>query len=117
MKRILRPGGVIRLAVPDLSRLVRQYVASGDADEFIASTYLGTEVNHRGLRARARWALAGPRHHLWMYDGTSLAQLLAAAGFTDAAIEPPGLTRIPGVGALDLTERAAVSVYVEATRP
>jgi SAM-dependent methyltransferase len=116
VKRVLRPAGMVRLAAPDLSRLVTQYMTSGDADEFMTSTYLGAD-RPAGLRARARWALTGPRHHLWMYDGESLARLLREAGFTDAAVEPPGLTRITGAGALDLAERAADSVYVEAVRP
>ena len=61
--------------------------------------------------------LIGPRHHLWMYDGESLARLLREAGFADVAVEPPGVTRIVDPGGLDLKEREAESVYVEAARP
>lgn len=114
--RVLRPGGIARLAAPDLSRLVAGYVASGDADGFVAGTHMGLD-RPAGLRARARWALAGPRHHLWMYDGDSLLRLLADAGFADGGILPPGSTAIADPGQLDLHERAEESVYAEAVRP
>jgi hypothetical protein len=116
VRRVLQPGGIVRLAVPDLSRLVNDYLTSGDADEFVAGTHMGLD-RPAGLRARAKWVLVGPRHHLWMYDGDSLIRLLQEARFTGAAAEPAGMTRIADPGALDLRERAAESVYVEAVRP
>jgi SAM-dependent methyltransferase len=114
--RVLRPGGVVRLAAPDLSLLVRAYLGDGDADGFVSGTHMGLD-RPCGLRAWAKWTLVGPRHHLWMYDGESLATMLSEAGFEDAAVVPPGSTRIPEPGRLDLRERAAESVYVEAIRP
>lgn len=116
VKRVLRPGGVARIAAPDLSRLVSGYVANGDADLFVAATHMGL-ARPAGLRAWVKWTLVGPRHHLWMYDGGSLIRLLRETGFEDPAVMPPGSTRIPGPGQLDLWERAAESVYVEAVRP
>lgn len=114
--RVLQPGGVVRLAVPDLSMLVRAYLGDGDADRFVTDTRMGLD-RPRGLRGWAKWTLVGPRHHLWMYDGESLVTMLTEAGFADAAAVPPGSTRIPEPGQLDLRERAAESVYVEAIRP
>jgi SAM-dependent methyltransferase len=116
VRRVLRPGGVIRLVAPDLTRLVNDYMASGDADQFIAGSHLGLD-RPAGLRAWVKWAVVGPRHHLWMYDGESLTRLLREAGFTEAAAVPPGSTRIADPGHLDLWERASESVYVEAVRP
>lgn len=114
--RVLRPGGVVRLAAPDLSRLIQDYLTTGDADNFVASTHMGL-ARPVGLGAWAKWVLVGPRHHLWMYDGDSLLRLLREAGFKDPAVMSPGSTRIPDPGHLDLRERAAESVYVEAVRP
>jgi SAM-dependent methyltransferase len=114
--RVLSPGGVVRIAAPDLSRLARDYLANGDADRFVAATHMGLD-RPVGLRGWARWTLVGPRHHLWMYDGGSLTRLLSEAGFVDAAAVPPGSTRIAEPGQLDLTERGTESVYVEAIRP
>jgi SAM-dependent methyltransferase len=116
VRRVLRPGGVVRIAAPDLSRLVSDYLATGDADTFVSGSHMGLD-RPAGLRGWLRWALVGPRHHLWMYDGESLTRLLRQAGFADAAVVPPGSTRIDEPGGLDLLERAAESVYVEAARP
>jgi hypothetical protein len=116
VRRILRPGGIVRLAAPDLGQLVRGYLASGDADAFIAGTHMGQD-RPAGILLRVRRALAGPRNHLWMYDGDSLSRLLRTAGFADVAVMPPGETRISQSGHLDLTERADESVYVEAVQP
>jgi SAM-dependent methyltransferase len=116
VRRVLRPGGVVRIAAPDLSRLVSDYVATGDADGFVSGIHMGLD-RPAGLRGRAKWTVVGPRHHLWMYDGESLTRLLCEAGFEDAAVMARGMTRIAEPGHLDLRERAAESVYVEALRP
>lgn len=116
VRRILRPGGVLRIAAPDLAQLVQGYLASGDADHFVTGLYMGLS-RPAGLAARLRWTLIGPRHHLWMYDGGSLARLVREAGFAEVAVLPPGTTRMTEPGALDLAERAAESVYVEGIAP
>ena len=114
--RVLGPGGVLRIAVPDLSLLALDYVATGNAEGFVAGIHMGLD-RPAGLRGWLKWTLIGPRHHLWMYDGESMAALLREAGFKDAAVMPAGSTRIAQPGQLDLSERARESVYVEAVRP
>jgi hypothetical protein len=116
VRRVLRPGGIVRIAAPDLSMLVARYVESRDADEFVSGTYLAAG-RPAGLLSRARHAVVGPRHHLWMYDGESLTGLLRDAGFTQVAVLPPGETTITDPGRLDLKERADESVYAEAVCP
>jgi SAM-dependent methyltransferase len=116
VRRVLRPGGVIRLAAPDLSLLVEDYQRSRDADDFVARTHMAFG-RPAGVASRARAAVIGPRHHLWMYDGGSLTRLLRAAGFTGVAVLPPGETTIADPGQLDLKERADESVYAEARNP
>jgi SAM-dependent methyltransferase len=116
VRRILRPGGVVRIAAPDIARLVQDYLATEDADGFVTASHMGL-TRPAGLAGWARWILVGPRHHLWMYDGASLTRLLSEAGFADAAVLAPGKTRIEDPGELDLQERAAESVYAEAVQP
>lgn len=115
-RRVLAPGGIIRIAVPDLALLAEKYRQSGNADAFVADTLMAYEPP-RTLVGRIRDLISGPRHHLWMYDGPSLIKLLATNGFEDAAIVPAGTTTIPAPGELDLSEREGESVYVEARRP
>jgi ubiquinone/menaquinone biosynthesis C-methylase UbiE len=114
-RRVLIPGGILRLVVPDLKRRVRRYVATGDADEFLASLHMA-DGTPRGVVASARFVIAGVRNHRWMYDAASLMRLLERHGFRNAKELPPGETTIPDPGALNLREREEESVYVEAKR-
>jgi predicted SAM-dependent methyltransferase len=113
--RVLRPGGIIRIAVPDLKKLVVQYCESGDADTFIEATYLCVS-RPRSFAQRLRLLLVGARHHQWMYDGNSLCRLLMAHGFLRAEVLPAGQTKIHLHEPLDLWERASESIYVEAEK-
>ena len=114
--RVLQPGGILRLAVPDLKTLVDEYVSGGDADTFLERTYLPRERPRRP-GAVLRWLLVGDREHSWMYDGSSLGKLLAEIGFDSPIILPSGETTIADPGELNLCERSDESVYVEARKP
>jgi len=116
VRRVLRPGGVVRLAAPDLNQIVTEYLATGDADRLIERSHMGQQ-RPRGLLSRMKLALIGPRGHLWMYDGHSLTALLLDNGFADARVMTAGMTRIGNPERLDLAERSEESVYVEAVRP
>lgn len=115
-RRMLRPGGILRLSVPDLRRKVQRYLKDGDADMFIADTGL-IQPRPRSLVQGLRNLILGTRHHQWMYDESSLCRLLTVNGFENATAVLPGQTRIPDPGPLDLFERAATSIYVEAENP
>jgi SAM-dependent methyltransferase len=84
--RMLEPGGVFRLIVPDLYERARRYVAAfegGDSDaaiKFISETMLGRNSRPRGVLEVARAAIGGSAH-LWMWDAKAMAAELAKAGF------------------------------------
>lgn len=115
-RRVLKPGGVLRLSAPNLRWSVLEYVEKGRADEFVAQLQFDLD-RPRGVVARLRQLLSGGRGHRWMYDGPSLQRLVAAGGFADVEIVPSGETRLADPGELDLREREIESVYVEANRP
>lgn len=115
-RRVLCAGGVLRLVVPDLERLAEEYLASRKADAFIEKTFLVDEPP-QGVLARLKRAVAGPRHHRWMYDGDSLRNLLHSVGFLRVDLLEPGNTGIGDTSGLDLRERAEESIYVEAVQP
>lgn len=112
-RRVLRPGGRIRLAVPDLKRLIERYCAEGDADAFLESLNM-RPLDTATLRDKLRVLAVGYRAHRWMYDAPSLIRVLLASGYTGAEQMPPGRTKIPSPGRLDLREREDDSIYVEA---
>lgn len=115
-RRVLAPGGIFRLAVPDLEKMVSRYREQKDADVFIEAMLL-TQDRPRSLSQKIKMLFVGPRNHQWMYDGLSLVKLLDAFGFVNARILKGGDTTIVNPGALDLTEREEESVYVEAVKP
>lgn len=115
-KRVLRSGGIIRLAIPDIRKHVQQYINTEDADAFISATHL-TQPRPRTISQRVRLLVMGTRHHQWMYDGASLSRFLQAQGFTAPVILNAGESQIDDPQGLDLHERSSQSVYVEAIKP
>lgn len=143
VRRVLKPGGVQRIVVPDLERDARAYVASLDAASAGAVDAAGHEAAVRTLieqmvRREAYWtaqrrparrkienAVLGDARkrgetHQWMWDRISLPAELMAAGFSEPAVVSNTESRIPdwrGYG-LDETPDGAEykpgSLYVEA---
>jgi len=112
-RRILKSGGIIRLAVPNIKYQVDNYLKDGDADKFIENIHL-TRKKPNTIITKIKYLIIGDRNHQWMYDGKSLCNLLSSAGFEEPRILEPGLTTIPDPGMLDLKERSPESVFVEA---
>jgi predicted SAM-dependent methyltransferase len=113
--RVLYPGGVVRIVVPDIARLASLYAETRDADAFVAATLLASP-RPRSALAKLRALAVGAREHAWMYDGASLSRLLTDSGFEAPRVLPAGETTISDPGPLDLAERESESVYVEARR-
>lgn len=84
--RMLRPGGLFRLVVPDLQWRAAQYIRSATvedptaADTFMQACSLGRRGTPRGFIDRLSNCF-GNSAHLWMYDFSSLKMLLEQAGF------------------------------------
>jgi predicted SAM-dependent methyltransferase len=84
--RMLSPGGLFRLVMPDLHwRMLRyaQAAEHGDpaaADALMSACSLGTRTKRTTMMAALREKLSR-NEHLWMYDFAALAALLAQAGF------------------------------------
>jgi predicted SAM-dependent methyltransferase len=114
--RVLRPGGRLRLVVPDLHALVHEYLRRGNADNFLGQMQFETDLP-AGVFAKLRWLLFGNRGHHWMYDARSLGALASEAGFAKVEMMEPGQTRIAEPAGLDLREREIESIYLEAVRP
>lgn len=114
--RVLRPGGMIRLVLPDLRMRVDSYLQDGDADLLVSRLYL-TSDHPRGLPGRLKWIIVGDRQHAWMYDAKSATRLLEEAGFHNVVSLAAGQTTIPSPGLLDLREREEDSIYIEGSTP
>jgi predicted SAM-dependent methyltransferase len=115
-RRVLKPGGILRLAVPDLRNVAYQYLQVSDAESFLRRLQFDLD-KPRGAVAQLRRMLSGGRGHHWMYDRESLVALVEGAGFVEAEPVEKGSTRIADPVGLDLTEREVDSLCLEARRP
>lgn len=111
--RVLASGGIIRLALPDLEKIINTYNRNKDADQFLLDSHMCI-ANETTLFNKLIKALFGSRHHLWMYDGASLSKLLASIGFTGVSLMNSGETHIQDYEPLNLSERDEESFYIEA---
>jgi len=68
--RVLQPGGICRIVVPDLDRLIASYTPSSP-NEFLETFYFDSAANAKN------------RHH-WYYNDHSLTALLLSVGFRRA---------------------------------
>jgi predicted SAM-dependent methyltransferase len=84
--KLLAPGGIFRVIVPDLAYIAREYIRmldQGDPEAghyLVSATILGEETRARGLFAMAYHTLNTSRH-LWMWDEFSLRKALQDRGF------------------------------------
>lgn len=145
VRRVLRPGGVHRIVVPDLEQLARVYLtdlaqrapdaaAWGGHDACIAEIIeqsvrreAAAARSLRGLRRRLYTHLFGDARargetHQWLYDRVNLGALLQEAGYRDIRVERFDSSRIEGWRAYGLDTDASGgqykpgSLYLEASR-
>ena len=83
--KYLRRGGTFRFVLPDLERLVKDYLADTSecaAAKFMRNSCLGRKERARGLRGLLV-AYLGNTAHLWMWDEKSMRERLCAHGFNE----------------------------------
>jgi SAM-dependent methyltransferase len=138
-RRVLRPGGVLRVAVPDLAYLVRQYretmgnpIEHGQAIEALTDQMVREHATgpneQKGTAGFIERLIRGTpektgERHLWMYDAVSLKKLLADVGFVNCTVQSSVTSLIPGWKEFHLDADAngvpykPESLYMEAVRP
>ena len=93
--RMLRPGGLFRLVVPDLQWRAARYIRSAAAedptaaDTFLEACSLGRMATPKGWIAWISGCL-GNSAHLWMSDFSALKMLLEKSGFVGVRRCEPG---------------------------
>ena len=98
--RVLRPNGILRLALCDLDQLVREYDPA-DPDRFCQTMYLSNQPKDKN------------RHH-WMYNERSLTKLLSQVGFREITRRSFKVGDCPDVEVID---NRPASLFVEARKP
>ncbi len=120
--RILRPGGTLRIVVPDAEQYLRAYCTDGWAP-MISLRKLQADMTDPWLQVRVKSKMEMVNivfrqlgEHKFAYDYDTMELVLAEAGFTRIERSRFGVSRDPEM-AIDLESRARESMYVEATRP
>ena len=103
--RVLRPGGLLRIGVPDAGRLVQSYAHGGEG--MIDETRPGRPTPLLAMQEMFYW-----HRHETMYDFDTLALVCKAAGFDDVKQKEFGDTDLPRCP--DTERRRTESLYVEA---
>ena len=81
--KIMKPGGLFRMVLPDLEHLAKQYINDSTDDaalNFMKESHLGLVKRSRGLYGLLI-AWLGNSRHLWLWDYKSLDSELRKAGF------------------------------------
>lgn len=97
--RVLRPGGVVRIAIPDLAEAMAAY-SEGRKEEAMNGIF-------------EDWELGDFARHRYMYDYDMLAGLLSRVGFTEVTRCEHAQGRVPD---LDVLDNRPGSLVVEAVR-
>jgi predicted SAM-dependent methyltransferase len=110
LKRVLKPGGVLRVAVPDLDKALRAYLA-GDSTYFYVPD---SDARSIGAKLVTQITWYGSVRTPFIFD--FLHELLANAGFRDIERCDYGVTRSLYPDLANLDNRARESLFVEATK-
>jgi SAM-dependent methyltransferase len=135
--RVLKPGGTIRVTVPDLEILIRKYIekdtryfqkifnlmnfnatVSGKKEDLLLGDILMDNFYPAFYRKEAKGVgkLLNKfvRPHFWMYDYNSLKKLLEDSGFSLVERFDYGKGRVPDLEVLDVFPE--MTLYVEAKK-
>lgn len=144
--RVLAPGGVLRVVVPDLEHLATSYLdavrrldagdgtawtdydrtVDGMFEQMVRTEGVGTAQQPTVVRVAERLIRGGPNRigelHRWMYDRHTLERLLDGAGFVDVTLHRHDTSQIPSWDRFGLDRRSdgtptkRDSLYVEARK-
>lgn len=108
LHRVLRPDGVLRLALPDLERAIRAYL-DGDAGYFLIPD---DDVRSLGGKLVVQLTWYGYSRTMFTFD--FVEELLYAAGFRRVERCSYRQTSSPHPGIIELDNREGESLFVEA---
>ena len=126
--RCLKPGGVIRIVVPDLYKICKRYISEYETGEKENPTeFIMWAINmHRegqygsklGWSKKIVFEWQGyPHQHKFMYDDKSLSAKLREYGFKDILSLEYGVSKyIPDISDVEGAKESYLSVYLEAKK-
>lgn len=114
--RVLKPGGAIRVIVPDLEKLINIYKSKGEgarAGKELCNMWWGFEKDIEPESFLQKMTRAQTREHQWGYDREELEHVMEEAGFstTKRVSIYEGVT--PDIEKLDRPFYELTSIFME----
>jgi len=119
MRRVIKPGGLLRLTTPDLQKYIEGYLDPAGAFFALHKQRLEASTGNKGSVAPRRAWMVNQifRYfgHQWIYDFDEIIHAAASAGFDRARIfrEEFQSGLLENVAMLDFAERNDETLYVE----
>jgi predicted SAM-dependent methyltransferase len=110
-KRLLKPGGVVRLVVPDGEKYCRMLAS----ESWEQAKILRDPSRYRTRMEMVNDAFRQDSQHLFAYDGETMELVLKEAGFDEIRVMKFGESRVQGL-AIEQAWRAEESLHVEAVK-
>ena len=110
LRRTLKPGGVLRLTLPDLDKGIQAYLR-GDRDYFLIPD---DEVKSLGAKLIVQLLWYG--YSRTMFTADFIEEILLKAGFTSVTRCRYKETSSPHAGIVELDNREQESLFVEAVK-
>ncbi len=124
--RVLKPGGILRVIVPDLDSIIDAYQKRRESGADMA------EANQIFIRSLGMWPAQIPRVpwwirwfrgrydknlHRWVYNHHQLVDLLRHSGFVDICTKEAFDSRIADIEAIENQQRLEGALCLEALKP
>lgn len=113
--RVLKPGGIFRIVVPDLHHAVECYLSGETCATDFLVILSAVDTKQRSFLKRVFALLAGSGHRC-MYDVAALTQLMEFAGFIATQMSPFEST-IADISLIERKDRTENAAIVEGRKP
>lgn len=110
-QRVLKDRGVIRIVLPDLSKIIKIY---NGAEQFNRDFFGFDKDQYVGFLDKLKRLFI--RGHQWMYDINSARELLVESGFKNIKLCLFRKGEVPNLDSLDLKIHQKLSMYYEAKK-
>lgn len=132
--RVLAPGGILRIVVPDLRAIAEEYLGNNGSEGRGSGPEFPRPADKMNQRLLMRWPLPASssnvlyriynswqdfHSHKWMYDADSLMALFRETGFVQVEQKDCHVSQIPGIGEVEDPSRIldGAGVCVEGVKP
>lgn len=109
-RKVLKPGGILRIVVPDLKKVATKYVNGEDLKDI----YDGPYWTYQDQPATRFMEFCRGWYHTVLFDEQLLRTLAEEAGFTNFKVMPFSVSQIPELSGRDRFESESIQIECSA---